>query len=98
MGGFRTSMMSPGFTMRDGFTWAPLMEILPFLHASQAMVRVLKMRTAHIHLSILASAMLFLVVLVHGDVDASQTETFDNVARYFEAFFHRLHIVFGEFT
>ena len=38
-----------------------MMLIRPFLHASAAMVRVLKIRTAHIHLSILASLISFLV-------------------------------------
>lgn len=48
-------MTSPGFTVRAAFASAPLMLMRPFLQASAAMVRVLKMRTAHIHLSILAS-------------------------------------------
>ena len=36
-----------------GLACAPLMLMRPFLQASEAMVRVLKIRTAHIHLSIL---------------------------------------------
>ncbi|EXY14150.1 hypothetical protein M087_3096 [Bacteroides fragilis str. S23 R14] len=55
IGGFFTWITSPGFIIRAAFTNDPLMLIRPFLQASAAIVRVLKMRTAHIHLSILAS-------------------------------------------
>jgi hypothetical protein len=51
--------MSPTLMVRDGLAVMALspepMVTRPFLHASVAMVRVLKMRIAHIHLSILTS-------------------------------------------
>ena len=63
-------MMSPDFTVRAALACAPLMLIRPFLQASAAMLRVLKMRAAHIHLSILASliamrVLLFMIELIH---------------------------------
>ena len=93
MGGLRTLTTSPGFTMRAGLACAPLMQIRPFLQASEAMVRVLKMRTAHIHLSILASAILLLVKLVHGDVDSCQTEALHDLSGGFQTLVHGLHVL-----
>ena len=43
-------------TVRDGLTLFPPIETRPFLQASAASDRVLKSRTAHIHLSILTSS------------------------------------------
>lgn len=63
-----------------------------FLQASAAIVLVLKIRAAHIHLSILASGMcLFVVILVHGIVQSGQAETFDDFLRHFQAFRHQFH-------
>ena len=82
MGGFFTSMMSPGLMVRAGFTEVPPMDMRPFLQASAAMVRVLNMRAAHNHLSIRASSfILSLVVLVHGDVNPCQAEAFYDISR-----------------
>ena len=47
-----------GDGIRAGLACAPLMLMRPFLQASEAMVRVLNIRTAHIHLSILASVII----------------------------------------
>ena len=96
MGGLRTLTTSPGFTMRAGLACAPLMLMRPFLQASEAMVRVLKIRTAHIHLSILASAISLLVELVHSDVDTSQAETLDDLSGSFQPFIHGFHVLFGK--
>ena len=49
-------MTSPTRTVRDGLTLFPPIEMRPFLQASAASDRVLKSRTAHIHLSILTSS------------------------------------------
>ena len=54
-GGLRTSITSPTRMVRDGFTLLPPIETRSFLQASAASERVLKSRTAHIHLSILTS-------------------------------------------
>ena len=67
MGGFFTCITSPTLIMRAGLACAPLMHTLPFLHASAAMVRVLKIRAAHIHLSILASAIVMLCIENKGN-------------------------------
>ena len=75
IGGLRTSITSPGFTVRAGLTCEPFMLTRPFYQLSAAIVRVLKMRDAHIHLSILASAITF-IVLVHGYINTGQAETF----------------------
>lgn len=81
MGGFFTSTTVPTVMVRDGFTTLPPMLMRPFLQASAAILRVLNKRIAHNHLSILTSdaATLFVVKLVHGNVDASQTETFNDL-------------------
>lgn len=65
--------------VRDGFTAFPPMLMRPFLQASAAMLRVLNRRIAQSHLSILTSeaATLFVVKLVHGNVNTCQTEAFD---------------------
>ena len=46
---------SPGLMVRDGFTVEPPTLTRPFLQASVEMLRVLKIRIAHSHLSILSS-------------------------------------------
>ena len=46
IGGFLTSMTSPIFTGRDGLTFTPDTDTRPFLQASVAIVRVLKIREA----------------------------------------------------
>ena len=51
MGAFFTLMTSPIFTVREGFSVVLPEVTLPFLQASAAMVRVLKMRAAQSHLS-----------------------------------------------
>ena len=57
-GGFLTLTTSPSFSGREGFTVVPPMVTRPFLQASAAMLRVLKIRAAQSHLSILASTIL----------------------------------------
>ena len=57
----------------------------PFLQASAAMLRVLKIRAAQSHLSSRASpglliVWLFFIVLVHREVDAAETETLDHLS------------------
>lgn len=81
MGGFLTSTTVPTVMVRDGFTALPPMLMRPFLQASAAMLRVLKRRIAQSHLSILTSdaATLLIIKLVHGNVNASQTETFNDI-------------------
>ena len=49
--------------MREGFTLVPPTVTRPFLHASAAMERVLNIRAAHSHLSILASSAIYLFLL-----------------------------------
>ena len=51
--GISEAIVSPTFTSRDAFTFTPPMETCPFPQASAAKERVLKIRTAHNHLSIL---------------------------------------------
>ena len=48
-------MTSPIFTGRDGLTFTPDTDTRPFLQASVAIARVLKIRVAQSHLSILTS-------------------------------------------
>ena len=72
-GGLRTCMISPILIVREGFTVVPDTDTRPFLQASAAIVRVLKMRVAHIHLSIRTSfslpiVRLFIVELCHGEL------------------------------
>ena len=62
IGDFFTFITSPGFIILDGLACAPLMFTLPFLQASAAMVLVLNILAAHNHLSILASAILYLLL------------------------------------
>lgn len=54
-GGLRTEILSPTLMVCDGLTFMPPMVTRPFLHASVAMERVLNMRVAQSHLSILTS-------------------------------------------
>lgn len=54
MGGFFTSILSPALIMWLGLTFVPSMLTRPFLMASAATERVLKIREAQSHLSILA--------------------------------------------
>ena len=55
IGGLRTWITSPTLIMREGLIVTPPIMIRPFLQASAAIVRVLKIRVAHIHLSIRTS-------------------------------------------
>ena len=57
-GSGKASVTSPTLIIREGFIVTPFIMILPFLQASAAIVRVLNMRVAHIHLSIRTSFML----------------------------------------
>ena len=54
IGGFFTLTTSPSLMRWEGFRLAPLIVTRPFLQAVAAMERVLKMRAAQNHLSILA--------------------------------------------
>src|SRR3712207_4511921 len=54
MGGFFTSITSPGLMLWLAFTFCPPIVTRPFLMASPATERVLYMRAAHSHLSMRA--------------------------------------------
>ena len=62
-GGFLTSITSPTFIILEALTLVPPMETRPFLQASTAIVLLLKILTAHSHLSILTS---FIYLLLYG--------------------------------
>lgn len=65
--------MSPVFIICDGLTLTPLMVTRPFLHAEAAIERVLNIREAQSHLSILAVSFairVLVVKLVHRYVEA----------------------------
>ena len=84
--------------MRDGLTVTPPIMMRPFLQASAAMLRVLKMRVAHIHLSMRTSfmALSFVVVLVHRQLDAGQAETLDDLGSAFQLLGHQGLLFGGE--
>src|SRR5665647_487051 len=73
-------MVSPSFISREGLTFMPLIITLPFLHSSEARLRVLYRRTAHSHLSMrIPSAILFpFIKECHGLLHANGTKAFDN--------------------
>jgi hypothetical protein len=60
IGGFRTETISPTRIIREGLAGASFTVTRFFLHSSNAMVRVLKIRVAHSHLSIRISTYLLL--------------------------------------
>lgn len=64
MGGLRTHTISPAFTVLLAFSCAPPMLTCPLRHAAVARVRVLKIRAAHSHLSMRASWLAMVLMLV----------------------------------
>lgn len=82
-------VISPAFIVRDGFTETFPIETRPFLQASVAIVRVLKMRVAHhpfVYRTSFSFSMtiLLIVELCHGQLYACQTETFYDLSCTFE--------------
>src|SRR5665647_280384 len=76
-------MVSPSFISREGLTFMPLIITLPFLHSSEARLRVLYRRTAKSHLSMRTpSAILFpFIKECHGLVYSNGRKAFNDFNR-----------------
>ena len=91
MGGLRTFITSSIFIMREGFatTSPPGVRNVtrPFLQLSVATVRVLNIRMAHSHLSILTSVFIgsFVVEIAHGALEACKYECADRIGGYIDS-------------
>lgn len=84
--------------MREGLSCAPRKVICPFLQAAAAMVRVLKIRAAHSHLSMRASVFLLSIVVAHCKLNSAQGECLDGIADDRRLYFYYFSVLCTEFA